>query len=387
MNLFRPCVQLAILLCIGVGIGVVTPLSAHTVEQLFMTFEKKEHDWSIKITFDAGYALPELRDDATSPQPQRAWLVAKNAQQHQRLRDEASKYIYATLTVGHGGKQLPYTISFPDYQSSPPSFPVLLNGGAYFNTILTGPLDPAASGKFSLTISSAAKPNFVVSHSGNASKNYTVITPGSTEVLFSSLKADTTYLLSPASNSGNVAILKIGYLHVLPHGIDHILFILTLFLMARRWQPLLYQSLAFTLAHSLTLALVSLNIISLSSWTLSQLVEPAIALSVVTLSCQNIICKKPSSHRLPLVFFFGLIHGLGFASSLEPLIQDNRSSLINLFLANAGVELAQITILALAWLLTIGWWQCDYYQRFRILLSAAICAAGLFWLLQRLFFP
>ena len=166
MNLFRSCVQLAILLCIG----VVTPLSAHTVEQLFMTFEKKEHDWSIKITFDAGYALPELRDDTTSPQPQRAWLVAKNAQQHQRLRDEASKYIYATLTVSHGGKQLPYTISFPDYQSSPPSFPVLLNGGAYFNTILTGPLDPAASGKFSLTISSAAKPNFVVSHSGNASK-------------------------------------------------------------------------------------------------------------------------------------------------------------------------------------------------------------------------
>ena len=114
---------------------MVTPLSAHTVEQLFMTFEKKEHDWSIKITFDAGYALPELRDDATSPQPQRAWLVAKNTQQHQRLRDEASKYIYATLTVSHGGKQLPYTISFPDYQSSPPSFPVLLNGGAYFNTI------------------------------------------------------------------------------------------------------------------------------------------------------------------------------------------------------------------------------------------------------------
>ena len=362
-----------------------TPLCAHSVDQLFMTLEKKDHDWVITVTFDAGYALPELRDDAKSPQPQRAWLVAKNAQQHQRLRDEASKYIYATLTVSYGDKQLPYTISFPDYKNSPPSFPTLLNSGAYFNVVLTAPVNPATSGDFSLAVSSAAKPNFVVSHSGNESKIYTVITPGSTEVLFSSSRTDTTY--SPSvTNNGNLSILKIGYLHVLPYGLDHILFILTLFLMARRWQPLLYQSLAFTIAHSLTLALVSLNIISLSSWTSIQLVEPAIALSIVILAGQNIIRKKPSSHRLTLVFFFGLIHGLGFASSLEPLIQDNTSSLIPLFLANAGVELAQITILALAWLLTMGWWQCNHYKRFRILLSAAICAAGLFWLFQRLFF-
>jgi len=384
MKLFRPCVQLAILFCIGVG----TPLCAHSVDQLFMTLEKKDHDWVITVTFDAGYALPELRDDATSPQPQRAWLAAKNAQQHQRLRDEASKYIYATLTVSHGGKQLPYTISFPDYQSSPPSFPVLLNGGAYFNITLTGTLNPATSGDFCLSVSSAAKPSFVISiaHSVNESKSYTVITPGSTEVLFSSSGNGTTHTPLATTSSGHFSILKIGYLHVLPYGLDHILFILSLFLMARRWQPLLYQSLVFTLAHSLTLALVSLNIISLSSWTSSQLVEPAIALSIVILAGQNIILKKPSSHRLTLVFFFGLIHGLGFASSLEPLIQDNTSSLITLFLANAGVELAQITILALAWLLTMAWWQCDYYNRCRILLSGAICAAGLFWLLQRLFF-
>ena len=156
--------------------------------------------------------------------------------------------------------------------------------------------------------------------------------------------------------------------------------------MARRWQPLLYQSLLFTLAHSLTLALVSLNIIKLSQWTSNQLVEPAIALSIVMLAGQNILYKKPSPHRLLLVFFFGLIHGLGFASSLEPLIQDNAHSFIALFLANAGVELAQITILALAWLLTMGWWQGKHYNSFRILLSAAICALGLFWLAQRLFF-
>ena len=151
-----------------------------------MTLENKGPHWSIQITFDAGYALPELRDDAKSPQPQRAWLVAKNAQQHLRLRDEASKYIYATLTVSHGDKQLPYTVSFPDYQSSPPSFPSLLNGGAYFNVVLTAPVIPGSSGDFSLAVSSAAKPSFVVSHSVNESKSYTVITPGSTEVLFSS---------------------------------------------------------------------------------------------------------------------------------------------------------------------------------------------------------
>jgi hypothetical protein len=72
MNLFRPCVQLAILLCIV----LVTPLSANTVEQLFMTFEKKEHDWSIKITFDAGYALPGASRRCNIPTTstrQKAW--------------------------------------------------------------------------------------------------------------------------------------------------------------------------------------------------------------------------------------------------------------------------------------------------------------------------
>jgi hypothetical protein len=239
-----------------------------------------------------------------------------------------------------------------------------------------------------LSVSSAAKPSFVISisHSVNQSKSYQIITPGSTEVLFSSSGTDTAHKPLATTSSGHFSILRIGYLHVLPYGLDHILFILALFLMTRRWQPLLYQSLVFTLAHSLTLALVSLNIIKLSQWTSNQLVEPAIALSIIILAGQNIIHKKPSPHRLLLVFFFGLIHGLGFASSLEPLIQDNAHSLIALFLANAGVELAQITILALAWLLTMGWWQGKHYKRCRILCSAAICATGLFWLAQRLLF-
>lgn len=383
MKQLRKITQLTVL-C---AITLVSAASAHTIEQLYMTLEVEDRDWKINITFDAGYALPELRDNPDTPQPKRAWLLAQSPREHERLRHEASAYITHTLTVRHDGREAPYTITFPDYQTSPPSFPSLLNGGAYFNMAITGTVDPYVGGDFVLSVSPKAKPNFIVARGANDSYSYKVIAPGTREVLFStSATGDHGMVPAGSPSKANLSILSLGYVHVLPHGPDHILFILTLFLMARCWQPLLYQSLAFTLAHSLTLGLVSLNVINLSTWAAVRMVEPAIALSIIILAGQNIICQKPSPHRLLLVFFFGLVHGLGFAGNLQPIIQDNPSGFIALFLANSGVELAQITILAMAWLLTMGWWQSAHYDRIRILLSAVICAAGIYWLTQRLLF-
>ena len=170
-----------------------------------------------------------------------------------------------------------------------------------------------------------------------------------------------------------------GFLHVLPYGMDHLLFVLGLFLLRRKWRPLLWQSLAFTCAHTLTLGLAAAGIIApRSEW-----IEPLIALSIAFLAIENIFHSKLSRWRLPLVFAFGLVHGMGFATALSTLLTPGDGFLPRLLAANLGVEVAQVTILATAWLLTSGWSTRPAYQTFRRWANISLAATALFWFVQR----
>ena len=115
------------------------------------------------------------------------------------------------------------------------------------------------------------------------------------------------------------SFLRKGFVHVLPDGLDHVLFVIGLFLFSRKAKPLLLQVTAFTIAHTITIALASLNFIVISP----SIVEPLIALSIALLAVENALQRKFAlvfSFRLATIFIFGLIHGLGFAgvSSLNP---------------------------------------------------------------------
>ena len=127
---------------------------------------------------------------------------------------------------------------------------------------------------------------------------------------------------APATGgSGHVASTvwsfgKQGFGHVIPAGLDHILFVLGLFLLGRSWGPLLWQVSAFTLAHSATLALVTLGQVSASP----KVVEPLIAASIALVAFENIWKPVYSLRRLLVVFAFGLVHGLGFAGGLNDLM-------------------------------------------------------------------
>ena len=101
--------------------------------------------------------------------------------------------------------------------------------------------------------------------------------------------------------------LHLGFIHILPRGTDHILFVLGLFLLGSRLGPLLAQVTAFTVAHSLTLALAMYGVIRLAP----QVVEPLIALSIAFVALENIFTAKLHRWRVVVVFCFGLIHGLG----------------------------------------------------------------------------
>jgi len=144
--------------------------------------------------------------------------------------------------------------------------------------------------------------------------------------------------------SAFMAYLPVGFDHILPLGLDHILFVLGLFLLSTRAAPLLWQISAFTLAHTVTLALGALGIVNVPS----SIVEPIIALSIVYVAVENLFSDGLSRWRPFVIFGFGLLHGLGFASVLGEFGLPQDQFIPALISFNVGVELGQLTVIAAA---------------------------------------
>lgn len=176
--------------------------------------------------------------------------------------------------------------------------------------------------------------------------------------------------------------LALGFVHILPRGLDHILFVLGLFLLQARLRPVLIQVTTFTVAHSLTLALSLYGVVALPA----RVVEPLIALSIVYVAIENLRTRTLTPWRVALVFAFGLLHGLGFAGVLTGLGLDRRDFAIGLVGFNLGVEAGQLTVIAAAALL-VGWWQqrAWYHRRVVVPASLAIALVGAWWTVSRAF--
>jgi len=186
----------------------------------------------------------------------------------------------------------------------------------------------------------------------------------------------------PAARSDVVRqYLVLGFTHILPKGLDHILFVLGLFLLAVRLRPLLTQVTAFTVAHTITLGLTMYGFVGLSPRT----VEPLIAVSIVYVAVENVLRPELRPSRVALVFAFGLLHGMGFASVLQELGLPRGSFVPALLAFNVGVELGQLTVIALAGLLVGAFRDRPWYRR-RVVVpaSCAIAAVGAYWSVQRL---
>ena len=175
--------------------------------------------------------------------------------------------------------------------------------------------------------------------------------------------------------------LWLGYTHILPKGVDHILFVLGIFLLSPRLRTMLLQVTAFTVAHSITLGLSIYGIVSMPS----RIVEPLIALSIAYVAIENLFTRELKPWRLALVFMFGLLHGLGFAGVLSELGLPRGEFLAALLTFNLGVEGGQLTIIATAALATAAFARRPWYrERVVIPVSLAIAAAGLYWMVARL---
>jgi hypothetical protein len=175
--------------------------------------------------------------------------------------------------------------------------------------------------------------------------------------------------------------LRLGFHHIVPEGADHILFVLGLFFLGITWRKLLSQTTVFTVAHATTLFLSTYGIFSLPS----RYVEPAIALSIAYIAAENVFKPKLGPGRLAVVFGFGLVHGLGFASSLSDVPFPKKDFLVALLGFNFGVDFGQLFVIALAFL-AVGAFRNQPWFRARIAVpsSLAIAAVGLFWGVQRI---
>ena len=188
---------------------------------------------------------------------------------------------------------------------------------------------------------------------------------------------------SLSTTLGQALVLGIG--HIIPGGLDHILFILGLYAAARRWRDLLTQATAFTAAHCLTLGLALGGVVVLSpAW--SSAVEIAIAASIAVVALENgRTSRAPGWGRLALVTAFGLIHGLGFAGALAEVAWPAQRFLPALLAANLGIEIGQLIVLGGAALLTAWWWSRPWYHpRVVVPLSVGLGLTGLTWTVQRL---
>lgn len=180
-----------------------------------------------------------------------------------------------------------------------------------------------------------------------------------------------------------VTFMRQGFVHVLPMGMDHILFVLGLFLLSRDLRPLIYQVTCFTLAHTLTLGLATMGWVNAPS----EVVEPIIALSIAVVALENIFHPKYTPWRLLIVFGFGLIHGLGFAGALSELDLPTSSLIVGLLGFNVGVEFGQLAVIALALMATFGVKDSQKYRRYIVIpCSIVIAVMGVWWFAERAFF-
>lgn len=175
--------------------------------------------------------------------------------------------------------------------------------------------------------------------------------------------------------------IVVGFEHIIPKGIDHILFVLGLFFFSTRLRPLLLQVSAFTVAHTVTLALATFGIVNLPG----SIVEPLIALSIAYVAFENILSKRMSPWRPVLVFGFGLLHGLGFASVLGEVGLAPGLAAVGLIAFNIGVELGQLAVIFTAFLLVGFWFGAKPWYRARIAIPASVVIGlvGLYWVVER----
>lgn len=176
--------------------------------------------------------------------------------------------------------------------------------------------------------------------------------------------------------------LQLGFQHIIPLGLDHIVFIIALFIINPKIKPILLQATAFTIAHTITLGLSMFQIIKAPT----QIVEVIIAISILYVAIENIFFDSVKPSRVAVVFLFGLIHGLGFAAVLSEIGLPQNKFIPSLLMFNIGVELGQIAVIAAVYFILIKWVKNKLFYRKKIVIpiSILISVVAISWIIERI---
>jgi hydrogenase/urease accessory protein HupE len=179
--------------------------------------------------------------------------------------------------------------------------------------------------------------------------------------------------------TGWLDFVKLGVEHILT-GYDHLLFLVALLATARSLWPVVKIVTAFTVAHSVTLSLASLGVVTIPS----RIIEPLIAASIVWVALENLIATDPNNRRWLLGFAFGLVHGFGFASALAELNLSGTAMARALVGFNVGVELGQVVFIAVFFPILLWLTREQRLTMAPRLASLAIAGLGGYWFIDRL---
>ena len=279
------------------------------------------------------------------------------------------------VRVRFDGDPAPFAVSFPDHgapETATADIPTVLG----LTARLTGSIPPDAATVGFFASRAFGEVHLTIIDAARGGETRSILEPGA--------RSDPLDLAGPflPPGPGETArrYLRLGFVHIVPAGADHILFVLALFLLSTRLRPLVWQVTAFTAAHAVTLTLATLGLVALPP----RIVEPLIALSVAGVAVENVLTDRLTRWRPALVFGFGLLHGLGFAGVLGELGLPDERQLLALGAFNVGIELGQLAVIAGA-AAALGWWRARpwYRRRVTVPLSCGIALTGLAWALQR----
>jgi hypothetical protein len=363
-------------LALAAAFGILA-VPAHAHNFTFTDVQLELHadgSYSVDVVCDLdalALGVPSTTDSAALA----AEIEAMDADQQEALVARLERVLQRRLRMRFDGEKDEFTVSLPARGQPPPEGlpPTALGLVAR----LSGRIPPDVE-EVTFFASRAFPPvRLTVTRAGEA--------PGPVEMLDRGGESWPVPLVGPRVAPGHLEtfrrFLVLGVTHILPWGLDHVLFVLGLALLSPRFGPLLAQVSAFTVAHTLTLALSSYGVVRLPP----SVVEPLIALSIVYVAVENVVSPRLRTSRIVLVFAFGLLHGLGFAGVLGEIGLPEGQQLNALLAFNVGVELGQLGVIALAAVVLGAWARLGGNRKTLVRpVSVFVAAVGLYWFVQRI---
>lgn len=354
---------------LAIVLGSVAPARSHEIgtTQVVVTFTP-EGEYVVSLSTDAASLLAKLETLAGQLRSRPVLFL-----DYQQRIDALRAQFLEQISVRFDGVAVT-----PDVTSVPEADVHAAFEAPGATLRLRGPI-PAGARRFSWRYDLAFATYALVLPAANSSTSHTEWLEGGQESRPFPLDERAT---TPSRTAIAGTYFALGFTHILPKGLDHILFVLGLFLLSRRLRPMLVQVSAFTLAHTITLGLALYGVIG---WAPS-LVEPLIALSLVYVAVENLATRELKPWRVALVFAFGLLHGMGFAEVLRQQALPKERLATALLTLNAGVEAGQLAVIGAAFLLIAARSidRAEYRRRIVVPGSVVIALTGLYWTAERL---